>query len=77
MTSYNKSQQQPVPQDVVSLCTDGALTCSQSAAGLSNYLYLQPDGQVDAQAQFAFGVMCFWLWTYKCIRPLICLCFRN
>lgn len=55
----NKSQQEPVPQDVELSCTGRALTYPQKAAGLSNYLYLQPDSQVDAQPQFAFGVLWF------------------
>lgn len=63
-----------MPQDVELSCTGRALTYPQRAAGLSNYLYLQPDSQVDAQPQFAFGILWFWLWTYKSIRPFLLTC---
>lgn len=69
-----ESQQEPVPQDVELSCTGRALTYPQRAAGLSNYLYLQPDSQVDAQPQFAFGILWFWLWTYKSIKPFLSTC---
>lgn len=71
------TENQLLPQDVESLCPDSAMTYLHSIAGRGYYLILLPDSQVDAEAQFASGVMQPWQWTHKSIRPFVCFCLSN